>query len=478
MTEIETAAAKLLQLAGKPSLSNAENAEAQAAMQSLKASGMSNVEIANICKGRWSVSTIKGYTKGINAPSPNPWQDAVSMLTDAIVAHITMDDITTTLEVKDTLEANKITLEDITEFLKAVAAVGLDLAQLIDEVQALRKSGLSLQDAVVINALKTKMESHGLSLEALPALAKIAQQYDDPQQALEAFSQYPSLTALQAEITAAQEQLEKIQVAQAAASQQLHQTEDKSQQMQAPIKAYEAVLEYGFDEKALVVLSGLTSKYGGPKTIFKAIEKYTSLEEIINEVTAAKSELAAYNSKVSQAITKHGHLITAIKMCETLIADHQYGLDAIGTILTVAKKFGEPVAVLKAIETYGNLKALETRLSAIKGTVAEREKLLASLEWQFKEVQEKLDGLHAMALHIGDEAGRLEGQFKASENLQRLLAIINSPENAAYAKHGQIISMLAISLRKWVTANETKFKWSNDIKAGLKYLVEELGGLV
>jgi len=478
MTEIETVVAKLLQLAGKPSLSNAENAEAQVTMQSLKALGISNVEIANICKGRWSVSTIKGYTKGINAPSPSPWQDVVSMLTDAIAEHITLDHISTTLEVKDTLESNKITLEDITAFLKAVAVAGLDAAQLIGEFQALQKSGLSLQDAVGMNALKTKMESYSLSFEALPALAKNAQQYGDPQQALEAFSQYPSLMALQAEITAVQEQLQKTQVAQAAASQQLQQTEDKSQQLQAPIKAYEAVLEYGLDEKALVALAGLASKYGGPKTIFKAIGKYNSLEEIKNEVNAAKSELAAYNSKVSQAITKHGHLTTAIKMCDSLIADHQYGLDAIGTILAMAKKFGEPVAVLKVIETYGKLKALETRASEAEGIVAEREKLLASLEAQFKEAQEKLDGLHALALRIGNEMGRLEGKFEASEDLQKIIHIIDVTKTAGYAEYGQIALLLANSLHKWVTANETKFKWSNDIKAGLKYLVEELGGLV
>jgi DNA repair exonuclease SbcCD ATPase subunit len=447
-------------------------------MQSLKALGMSNVEIAKICKGRWSVSTIKGYTKGINAPSTNPWKDAVSVLTDAIAAHITLDDINTTLEVKHTLKANKITLEGVTGFFNAVVDAGLDSAQLINEVQELQKLGLSLQDAVGINTLKTEMESFGLSLEAIPALAKIAQQYGNPQQALEAFSHYPSLTALQTEIVTAQEQLEKIQVEQATASQQLQQIKEKSQQLQVPIKAYESVQKYGFDEKALVALSGLASKYGGPKTVFKAIEKYNNLEEIENKVTTAKSQLAAYNSKISQAITKYGHLTTAIKMCETLIADHQYGLDAIGTIVAVAKKFGESVAVMKTIETYGNLKALETRAGKMKGTLEEREKLLASLEAQFKEAQEKLDGLHAVALNIGSKVGDLEGQFKASENLQKIINIIKGPETAVYDEHGQIILLLATSLRKWVTINETKFKWSSDIKAALKYLVEELGGLI
>ena len=164
-------------------------------------------------------------------------------------------------------------------------------------------------------------------------------------------------------------------------------------------------------------------------------------------------------------------------MCDSLIADHQYGLDAIGTILAVAQKYGEPISVLKMIETFGNLKALEAQAIEIEGTIAEREKLLASLEAQFKEAQEKLDGIYAKALSIGDKIGRVEGKYEASEDLRRIFDILKSPENADYGGHGPTVLLLAASLHKWVIANQDKFKWPDNIKTGLKYLVEELGGM-
>jgi len=477
MNEIETMVAKLQMLAVKPALSAAENAEAQAVMQSLKAKGMSNDEISQISKGRWSMSTVKGYTTGIAAPSPSPWQDAVSLLTDLIAANLSLDDVQAALAVDHSLAANKLALEEVMGFLKTVTAAGLDPAHLINEVKALQQSGLSLQAAVDVAALKDKMEGYGLTLEVMPALVKIAQQYGHPPQVVEAFSVYASLTELEAAVSAAKKELEKTQAEAAAAGQQLEQTEAKRQQLQAPMQAYQKVLEHGFSDKALIALSDLTAGYGGPKAVIAAVKKYTALEDVENQLNAAKAQLAGYESKISQAITRHGHLTSAIKMCQMLTTDHQYGLDAIGTILAVAQKFGEPVAVLKAIEAYGKLVSLENRASQFAGTVAERQKLLASLEAQFQEAKDKLNGLYAVVLEIGNRSGRLEGEFKASENWQRLLTIIQNPEQAAFGEHGQIVLMLVMSLQRWVKAHTANFRWSTEtIEAGLKRFIEEMGG--
>jgi len=477
MNQIETLVAKLQLLAAKPSLSAAENAEAQALMQSLKAQGLSNEEISKASNGRWSVSTVKGYTTGIGVPSPNPWHDAVSALTDLIAANLSVDDVKAALAVNNSLAANKLALEDVTGFLKAVAAAGMNPAHLVNEVKALQKAGLSLQAAVSVNDSKEKMEGYGLTLEALPALVKIAQEYGNVQQALEAFSVYASLTVLQDEVSDAQKQLENINDKQAAAEQQLQQTEKKSQQLQGPIQAYQKIQEYGYSYKVLADLAYLAVNHGGPKTVIPEVKKYASLEDIKAKLSAAESKLADYETRISQAITKHGHLTSAIKMCETLIADHQYGLDAIGTILAVAQKFGEPVAVLKAVETYGKLEALEKRTGELAATVAEREKLLAGLETQFNEAKEKLDGLYGVVASLSDKCGRIEGRCKASENLQRMLKIIDEPAKATYEEHGQIVMMLVFRIRTWVEANEKMFKGLSVIKTGLEALFKELGGL-
>jgi DNA repair exonuclease SbcCD ATPase subunit len=477
MSQLETLVAKLQLLAAKPTLSSAENAEAQSVMQSLKALGMSNEEISKESQGKWSVSTVKGYTGGISAPSPSPWQDAVSALTDLIAANLSLDDIKAVLAVNHTLAAKKLTLENVVELLQTVAAAGLDHVHLINDVKALHQSGLSLKEAAGALALKTTMESHGLKLEDLPMLVKIAQQHGDAKQVLEAFSVYKSLTELQDEASATQNELGKIHAAQKDAEKKLEQIEAKSQKMQAPIKAYQKVLEYGFTTKVMGDLAFIAAKHGGPGPILQGFKDYSSLLEIKAEFAQTKAKLDDCESKISQSITKHGHLTSAIKMCETLIADYQFGIDALGTVLGVAKKFGEPVAVLKAIEAYGELIAIKKQADELAGTVAERQQLLAGLEAKFKEAFENLDKLYATVLSVGKQTGDLEGEFKATEHLQRLLDIIKNPEGASYTEHGQIVLLLAANLNKWVAAHATNFKWSTDnIKSGLKQLIQELSG--
>jgi len=77
--------------------------------------------------------------------------------------------------------------------------------------------------------------------------------------------------------------------------------------------------------------------------------------QIKGEVTKAKSELSNLHSEINKVSTKYSHLTTAIKMCQTLITEYKFGLDAIAMIFSLAKKYDAPMEVLKAIETYGKL---------------------------------------------------------------------------------------------------------------------------
>ena len=155
MNQIETLVAKLQLLAAKPSLSAAENAEAQALMQSLKAQGLSNEEISKASNGRWSMSSVKGYTTGIGAPSPNPWHDAVSALTDLIAANLSVDDVKAALAV----------FSDAWE-LASTAYVD-DLNKVVDGIQGvLRLSGPAIkfaptgQGGVYTNGITTLLNQY------------------------------------------------------------------------------------------------------------------------------------------------------------------------------------------------------------------------------------------------------------------------------------------------------------------------------
>jgi hypothetical protein len=82
-----------------------------------------------------------------------------------------------------------------------------------------------------------------------------------------------------------------------------------------------------------------------------------------------------------------------------------------------------------------------------------------------------------LALKVGNEIGKVQGEMSASDHLKKLLMLINEPYSAEYSDHINTAILVSLSLRHWVIKNETKFKNCNHIKSGLEYLIREMGGL-
>ncbi len=82
--DLESAVRELKMLASRERLSPAELDRARHLMVELKRLGMSNPEIVELSGGRWSESTVKGYTRGIYATDPEPWKSATASFSEKL----------------------------------------------------------------------------------------------------------------------------------------------------------------------------------------------------------------------------------------------------------------------------------------------------------------------------------------------------------------------------------------------------------
>lgn len=473
---IKELAAQLVNLANKPTLSKAEHAEARKLMKFLKEAGMSSEEISKLSNGKWTPSTVKFYTPGIKPAQPSPWQNAVALLDSLISTNMTLDDVETAVTVFEELDSKGINLEQVIDLLLKAESASVDLGTMVEQHKALKEFELSPEDIANMLALKKELEAKELSLESLPTLVKLASNYGDVQKVLEAIAAYGSLEEVQAKINLATSELESLSTQAGSANQKLQETQAKLSELSKPLDAYHKAVELGFGEKELVSLSLLAGKLGGPKAVLQALKEYANLAEIKNRVSKAKSELSALESEITKLFTKHSHLATAINMCQTLINQYKFGLDALATTLSLAGKYGDPLTVLKTIETYGKLQAIQQKLATLEGKIAERQELLAQLEGKHKEALEKIESLNAAALKVGATVGKVESQLDNSKELQKLINLINNPASADYDGYGPLVLVVAASLRKWVVNYEHKFKLTYSIKNGLESLISELGG--
>ncbi|MFC1972014.1 hypothetical protein ACFLVE_01225 [Chloroflexota bacterium] len=473
---LEEMVKKFVGLATKSSITKPEQDEARQLMRDLKEAGMSNEEISKLSNGKWTQSTVKFYTPGIKPAQPSLWQNAVALLDSLISTNMTLEDVDTAVTVFEDLGSKGINLEQVIDLLLVAESTSVGLGTMVEQYKALKEFKISPEDIAKLLALKKELEIKELSLESLPALVKLASNYGDVQKVLEAITAYASIEEVQAKINLATNELESLSTQAGFANQKFQETQVKLSELSKPLDAYHKAVELGFEEKELVSLSLLAGKLGGPKAVLQALKEYINLTEIKNRVSKAKSELSALEQAITKLNTKHSHLATAINMCQTLINQYKFGLDAIATTMSLAEKYGDPLTILKTLEAYGKLQAIQQKLVTLEGKIAERQELLAQLEGKHKEALEQVESLNAAALKVGAMVSKVEYQLENSKDLQKLINLINNPASVDYDGYGPLVLVVAASLRKWVVNYEHKFKLTYSIKSGLESLISELGG--
>lgn len=466
---IEQLVKEFISLASKQTLSKAEHEEAKELMRQLKKSGMTNEEISKVSKGKWTTSTVKYYTPGIKIVDAGLWQDAVSLLDNLVSAGMTLDDIETATNLHEDLESSGVSTDQVVDLVLAADSASLDLPDLIKQHEESSKLGLLPGDIAEALNLKKELEEMGLGLGSLTPLVELAGKHGEPQQIIEALSKHESLGELTERVDSTEHELESL-------DQQVQEAETKLAQLVKPIEAYEKAAKLGFTEQELNTLSGLVEKYGGINEVLKAVEAYTKRADISNKTTKAKVELGEIQGKISKLETQYAHLKTATTMCDTLIQQYKFGLDAIGTIFSIAKQYGEAVDVLKAIEAYGKLQVLKQELSHLEGSISERKELLAQLEGKSEVVLEHFESLNAKAMKVGADVTEVENRLQESKALHKIVSLINHPESASFEEYGTLLAAVVNSILKWVNANEKRLAYSYSIKSGLQSLLKELGG--
>jgi len=471
---VEKLAANFVALASRPSISKAELAEAEKLMQQLKELGMSNEEISKLSGGKWSPSTVKGYTKGVKPPHPNPWQDAVGLLNHIINRGLTLEDMRSAATVSESLESSGVTLEDMTDLLQAARSASISIKEAIDQYKALDASGISPEDIREALNLKHELEAQGLGLSSLRTLAQLAKKYGEPQKVIEAMSEYASIGELKKQTSAAQVDLKTLNQQRERAQQQLEHVQAEVKQLREPLEAYEKAKKLGFGETELLRLHNLVKKQGTVKNVLSAVEAYSSYREILEEVNKEKNRLDSIRAEIKKTEAEYSHLRSAITMCQELMQQHKFGLDAITTIFSLAQKFGDPLTVLKAVEAYGKLQVLLQELSKAEGRLAERKQFVAQWEGRYREVMDQFELVNARALKVGKEVGKVQMAVEQNKWVSKIMALVTNPTMAPYDEFAPVAAPVALALQKWTSTHSNRIQNSYSVTSGLDALIRNL----
>ena len=133
--------------------------------------------------------------------------------------------------------------------------------------------------------------------------------------------------------------------------------------------------------------SGFNGCDGGIPAVLEAINTYTSLDSLKSEISKLKEEKSMIEADLKKLNADYAHLQTIIDLCDKLLYKYKFSIPAIENLYETAKKYGEPLEAIKAIEKYGDLKNLENEIERLSTKKAELESRIRGLEQHIKELR-------------------------------------------------------------------------------------------
>jgi len=518
--DLETIARELKGLASRDRLSPSELDRVKYLMVELKRAGMSNPEMVELTGGRWSESTVRGYTTGIRSADPAPWESAAAQLSEMLSRNLTLDSVKQALDITTKLEAMGSSLDEVVSFVQDLKERGTTLSQLTEAVKldsqlqrmgtspseiagfvqelkqenidapafvslfrSWHKVGLTPGDAQSALSYKAQLEDAGFDIEVLFEIAEAAGKFGSPREVLEAVAKYGNLGQLDQELQTKREalgtlasEIESRRQELDAAGERLEGLQKETVAVEEALATYRRLEAIGFDEKALQELAKATDKYGGPRKVLAGVNSFGDFSGIKAASEEMQGKLQQQRTTLKELEERHSHLKSAIEMCQKLLQDHKFGLDAITSILATAKIYGDPIKVLKAVESYGKRKAMDEEARQLEARIEQLKKTESQYESRNKVILGQFEELNVKALEVGRTLGSVEEQLKGDTMARDILLLLRNPSSASYEDHLPLVIVLLRSITTWAMMNKSKFRFPSLIDKNLQEVLGSLGG--
>jgi len=266
------------------------------------------------------------------------------------------------------------------------------------------------------------------------------------------------------------------------AGKRLEGVQKQAAELRKELATYRRLEGIGFNGKALGELEKAGKKYGTPRKVLIALNRFAGLSDIKTATEDMKGKLKQEKADIEAMEKKHLHLKSIIEMCEDLLG-RKFSLQAITLIRETAMKYGEAVDVMKAIEVYGSLKEIEKKINQVNTELLEtqakiqrQKELEAEYQARIRATLEQLDALNAKAIDVGRQAGVVQQQIKKDTLAHDVLNLIQNPTSAGYKDCLPLVLVLLNSISLWANINKNQFAYFSLLDRNLKEAVGNIGG--
>ena len=416
---IEEVLQELQDLARKKPLSNDDLQRAKQLMTTLREMGFTNADVSELTNGGWKESTVKLYTRGAKVDNPGPRIEAISSLKELVNRNLSLDDVAQTLSAVKLLNTKGVSLERILNFLSDIETAKVILKDLIATHDEVRRSKLTVELINEALSFKKDLKTLGVTTENLNAILQTSKQYGNPDAVLKAITEYGTLKSIESSIA----QLEKDKASLRGSVNELTGTlqslKNQEKQIKDNLTLYRSFEAEGLDLDLLKKLRPIFDKYGGIKEFLNAINAYSKLVELQNEISRLETKKTDLEATLKRIEADHAHLKHVIITCDTLLYKYGFSVQAIETLHKVSRTYGGALPVLEAIGKYKQLKDIENEVDKASATkneldsnVKELEKQTQSMRGVVNELQKSVTRmLNSLSTRMIEAINQLEAAF-------------------------------------------------------------------
>ncbi|MGD0329697.1 MAG: hypothetical protein ABSB40_04520 [Nitrososphaeria archaeon] len=393
METVENIVRKLLDLAKKKPLGPEELEEAKECMRILRRNGFTSYEISELSGHAWDASTVRNYVVGVKVVDSKARARVIGLFVKTMEEDLYLDEVDGALSIKSSLDREGANIEDFAGLLKLAKGSKVSSGELVKMYNDLKASNLNVDQLKQVLEYKLGFESSKLTLDNLKKIRDLLIKFGRFNDVVEAITAYVDLKALKQEVedislekTSRESEVKML-------TKEILILNNKKEELKAPFSRLEHLRGIGFNDATLVGLAKACDKLGGVDAVLKAVDSFSDQRVIEARTSELERVMENLEIKIKRLDVENSQIIEGVRTCRELIFTHGFNTGDIVGVMTAAKRYGNSIDVLRAVEDYGKLKAIQDKVNELEGLKGGLEKEIVQQKEETKDLRQKEEAL-------------------------------------------------------------------------------------
>jgi hypothetical protein len=368
-------------------------------------------EIQEMTHGLWPVAASKPYVPGIKTGEGSNAERGINLgiIGDLEKNNLTLEQVKLANSIHKTLDSDGVKLEDVSELIRQSTNAGMSIQLFVSYVKEIKQSGIPIGEFGEAYRYRKSLESMNVNSNTLGLLVDaIAKQGRDIGKTIEAVNILGDLNARKAEVAKQTEVSKALEKHVATVQLDIKELEGKKKAAREELNLLQQLQEKGFDKEVLNKIAESGQKYGGPKQVIEAINQFDNLYMMNKKTEDAEKKADLAQTNLSKVQAEHTHLTPLIEMSKELLK-RGFTIEAVHQITDVAKQYGEPTEVFKALAEYQKIVRLQQDVKNLS-------KSKTSLEAENNQMSISLSVLNAQLIAIDGQIKRVTSSMSTELN--------------------------------------------------------------